>query len=96
MRHSVILCPCPRDALCEPCRTSLFAQLRGVAARRGEAFADEVAREYDPRRYRWPQYTGRVAELARERVGDLTRDPHLLELLAAELARWAERRWSGA
>lgn len=38
--HSVVLCPCPRDALCERCRADLFAQLRGVAARRGEDWCD--------------------------------------------------------
>jgi len=92
--HSVVLCDCPRDALCDKCRESLFTQLRGTAARRGDEWADRVKRA-EPRRREWPPHEGADAELARGLVRDLTRDPQLLNLLAAELARWAAKRWSG-
>lgn len=91
--HSVVLCPCPRDALCGPCRASLFAQLKGTAACRGEAWAERVARQVPQSRV-WPPHEGRAAELARGLVRDLTRDAKLLDMLAAELAWWAARRWS--
>lgn len=91
--HSVVLCPCPRFALCEPCRSSLFSQLRGVAANRGGAWADRVALEVR-RTKEWPPHEGRAADIARRLVRDLARDPLLLELLAAELARWAAKRWA--
>lgn len=87
-----MLCKCPRDELCEPCRTSLYANLRGVAARRGAAWADYVRRHVHGSRA-WPPHEGRAAELARTKVADLARDPQLLELLAVELARWAAKRW---
>lgn len=67
-------------------------QLKGTAACRGEAWADRVALEV-PRSRAWPPHLGRPAELARGLVRDLTRDADLLELLAAELAKWAARRW---
>lgn len=93
MRHSVMLCPCLRDHLCEPCRRSLFAQLRGVAACRGERWADRVAASVS-RDHAWPPHEGRAAEIAERLVFDLARDEKLRELLAAELAVWAARRWS--
>jgi len=93
MRHSVVLCKCPRDALCEACRSSLFSQLRGVAARRGDEWADRVLRA-EPRRCAWPPHEGADAELARGLARDLTEDPQLLELLAAELSRYAAKRWA--
>ena len=39
----------------------------------------------------WRPHDGRAAELALEKVRDLTKDMRLLEQLAAELARWAAR-----
>ncbi len=41
----------------------------------------------------WPAHDGRAAAIARRKVADLTRDRRLVELLAAELARWAAKRW---
>jgi hypothetical protein len=40
----------------------------------------------------WPQ-TERMLAIAAGKVEDLARDPKLLEMLAAELARWAAKRW---
>lgn len=90
--HSTVLCPCPREALCVPCRANLFTQLRGTAARRGDEWADLVAKTV-PRDRKWPPHEGRAADIARRRVSDLARDPVLLEALAAELAEWAAKRW---
>lgn len=91
--HSVVLCSCPRNALCDRCRDNLFSQLRGAAARRGDEWADRVATATSSRRT-WPPHEGADAELARGLVRDLTADPQLLELLAGELARYAAKRWS--
>jgi hypothetical protein len=71
----------------------MFDNLRGTAACRGEAWAADVARRCR-RDQPWPR-TERAAAIALRKVEDLARDPLLLELLAAELARWAERRWGG-
>lgn len=93
MPHSAMLCPCPRDALCLRCRADLFAQLRGVAACRGETWAERVAHHVS-REHVWPPHDGRAADIARRLVGDLARDPVLVDMLASELARWAARRWN--
>lgn len=90
-----MLCPCLQDNLCEPCRSSRFSQLRGVAANRGEDWAERVAREV-PHGKAWPPHDGRAADIARGLASDLTRDPQLLELLAAELALWAAKRWASS
>jgi len=87
-----MLCGCPANRLCDRCREQMFSQLKGTAACRGEAWADRVAGEVSRDRG-WPPHAGRPAELARGLVRDLTRDDGLLELLAAELAKWAARRW---
>ena len=91
-RHSIVLCACLRDALCNRCRETLFGQLAGTAACRGQHWADRVA-EHVPRDRAWPPHEGRAADIARRLASDLTRDSQLLELLAAELARWAAKRW---
>lgn len=94
MRHSTVLCKCPPDSLCDPCREQSFLQLKGTAARRGEAWAEGIEGYRDRA---WPPFVGRVAELARAKVADLTRDERLRESLAMELWRWAAKRWaSGA
>jgi hypothetical protein len=90
-----VFCSCPRDALCELCCDGLFAQLRGTAACRGERWADRVALAV-PRDRAWPDHQGRAAEIARKLIRDLARDPRMIEMLAAELARWAARRWGAA
>ena len=75
-------------------RAGMFDQLRGVASTRGEVWADTVAAKL-PRSIGkpWPA-TDRMLAIARRKVADLARDPQLVESLAAELAAWAERRWS--
>lgn len=84
---------CSIDALCERCRADTFAQLRGVAACRGEVWAMELEKRI-PRSEPWPSGSDKVLAIARLKVRDLTADAGLAELLAAELARWAERWWS--
>lgn len=79
--------------MCERCREDRFAQLGGVAACRGEYWAERVARVV-PTGKPWPPHEGKAADIARRLVRDLADDPKLLELLAGELARWAARRWS--
>lgn len=87
------MCDCPRDRLCDLCFQGAWENLRGVAATRGEVWADDVARRVRTRRP-WPAYGGRTAAIARRKVADMTRDPRLLEDLAIELASWAARRWA--
>lgn len=70
----------------------MLDNLRGTAACRGEAWAESVARRCR-RDQPWPR-TPRAAAIARRKVEDLARDERLIELLAVELARWAERRWT--
>ncbi len=86
-------CSCLRAPLCDDCLRDGFAQLRGVAQCRGEAWAWTVA-ESVARRDPWPPHEGRPAAIAARKVADLTDDPRLRELLATELARAAARRWS--
>lgn len=52
-----------------------------------------VAKSRDRSRPWWP-HEGRAAELARDKVADLTDDPRLAAKLADELARWAARWWT--
>lgn len=89
----VPLCSCPRDRLCDGCLESGFDQLKGVGACRGEAWAMRVAARVGRSRP-WPSYEGRAAELAATQVEDLTADPRLRALLAAQVAGWAARWWN--
>jgi hypothetical protein len=87
------VCPCPRDLLCDRCRADAFAQLRGVAARRGEAWAEDLAltvRRDQP----WPDGSEKMHAIARRKVEDIATDIKLRDELALELARYAARRWS--
>lgn len=86
-------CGCPRDRLCAVCYGGLYDNLRGTAATRGEVWADDIAKRVD-RRQPWPPYNERVAAIALRKVADLTPDPRLQAVLAAELAGWAARRWA--
>lgn len=86
-------CGCPRDGLCDRCVDDVFAQLRGVAACRGEVWAMNLARRCR-RDLPWPAFEGRTRELARAKISDLTGDPRLAERLARELASWAARWWT--
>lgn len=86
-------CGCPRDALCMMCVEDGFMQLRGVAATRAHVWAEKVAR-LAPSAQPWPAHEGRAADIARRKVADLTRDPRLAEMLAAELARYAAITWT--
>lgn len=72
-------------------------QLKGVAAVRGERWADDVAARV-PRARRaepWPTDSEKALALAKLQVADLARDQQLLELLAREANAWAARRWGG-
>lgn len=75
-----MLCTCPRDALCDVCLEASWMQLRGVAARRGEAWAVGTATEGDREL---------LVALARKQIEDVTRDPRLLERLAGVTVWWA-------
>jgi hypothetical protein len=89
----VELCECrATPALCDRCVDDLFAQLGGVAACRGETWANSVmarVRTHEP----WPE-TPKAWAIAQRRVEDLTRDQRLLARLTAEVAKYAARRWS--
>lgn len=87
------MCNCPRDRLCDLCYQGAWDNLRGVAATRGEVWADDVARRVRTLQA-WPRFAGRTAAIARGKVEDMTRDPRLREDLAIELASWAARRWA--
>ena len=86
------MCGCSSDRLCPLCLDGRFAQLRGVAACRGENWATSIAARVRCDRP-WPRGSERTVRIAREKVEDLARDPRLLSMLADELAAWAERRW---
>jgi hypothetical protein len=87
------VCGCPSDRLCALCLDGRWAQLRGVAACRGEAWADELAGVRGAPRD-WPVDSEKMRALARRRVKDLARDPRLLEMLTDELVRYAAKRWA--
>ena len=82
------------DALCDACVDAMFAHLRGTAACRGERWATDLAARRRAPWIPWPVDNGHVLELAAGRVKDLTRDPRLRALLAAELVAYAARRWN--
>jgi len=87
-----MLCGCARDQLCDRCVEDAFAQLRGVAACRGEVWAMAVAKQC-PRTRPWP-CSARARAIARRKVGDLSADARLAERLAGEVERWAARWWT--
>jgi hypothetical protein len=88
-----VVCNCPSNALCPPCRRRLLDQLSGAAASRGHQWAMAVAKKVSfstP----WPAFEGKCAEIARRKVSDLTSDPTLLEQLAERTAAAAAYEWS--
>lgn len=87
-----MLCGCARDQLCDRCVDDAFAQLRGVAACRGEVWAMAVAKTC-PRTRPWP-CSERARAIARRKVADLAADERLCARLASELERWAARWWA--
>ncbi len=89
-------CCHPSKPLCDRCVDDCFKQLGGTAACRGEFWAMDLAKDPKLRAQPWPGATDKVMRIARQKCADLTRDERLLEQLAAELARWAERWWSGS
>lgn len=89
------VCGCPSDALCAVCLEGRFAQLRGVAACRGERWADEL-RDVRGAPAVWPVESEKVRRLAAVKVADLARDRRLLEMLRNELVTWAAKRWASA
>jgi DNA polymerase/3'-5' exonuclease PolX len=89
-------CPCKNtDKLCDECRGETFAQLRGVAAMRGELWAKAIAKVI-PQSRRWPATTERMLAIAIRKVSGLTNDQRLREMLAAELVAAAARAWDKA
>jgi hypothetical protein len=75
--------------------SGLFEQLRGPLHTVASRWASTVGECKPMLRARpWPAHHGRAADIARIKVADLTRDPELREMLAAELATWAANRWS--
>lgn len=84
---------CSRTALCDRCLRDQLAQLRGVAACRGEFWARSVA-ERAWRSVPWPEYGGRCADVARAKIEDLAVDPRLREELARLVVHWAARFWA--
>ncbi len=89
----VVTCDlCTLDRYCEPYRDDMFACLAGVAARRGEVWAESVARRCGRTRP-WP-FTPTADAIARRKIADLTRDERLLGQLAREVQRYAARWWS--
>jgi len=84
---------CTRDKLCDRCLEDTLAQLRGVAACRGENWANRVAARVSTRSA-WPPFEdARCGRLARDKVADLTRDDRLATELARLVHQWAARRW---
>jgi hypothetical protein len=84
---------CSREQLCDRCLADALAQLRGVAACRGEYWARSVACKVSRKRP-WPAYEGRCATIARDKVRDLGRDERLREELARLCVHWAARWWA--
>lgn len=85
-------CSCPTDRLCDQCVADTFAQLAGVAACRGENWAESVSHTV-PRSQPWPS-SPRATAIALRKVADLSQDERLRSRLAAEVERWAARRWA--
>jgi hypothetical protein len=84
---------CSRDQLCDRCLADALAQLRGVAACRGEYWARTVSTRV-ARSKPWPSYEGRCRTIARSKVDDLGRDERLREELARLCVFWAARWWT--
>ena len=87
-------CTCPDAQLCTPCYGRALLAARGQAAVIGQCWAEAVCRG-ELRREPWPD-TDRSRAIARRLVASLTRDPRMLDELAAECwrgaAAWWERR----
>jgi len=77
--------------MCDRCVADSFAQLRGVAACRGEVWAMSLV-DRCSRAQPWPA-TERATAIAQRKVADLTSDARLGDLLVRELMRWAARWW---
>lgn len=84
---------CTSARLCDLCCAGAYDQLRGVAARRGEAWAEDVARTVR-RDQPWPTGSEKMFAIAMRKVEDLARDDRLRSLLATEAAAWAARWWA--
>ncbi len=91
----VVVCDqCTLDRLCDVHLDGMLACLRGVAALRGELWAESVARRAGRDRP-WP--TGEKPHaIAVRKVADLARDVRLVEKLADHAERWAARWWARA
>ena len=90
----MITCNCPRAQLCADCLARELDWSTGVAASRGYAWAESVARRRpDLLAKEWPAPEGRAAELAAAKVVNLTEDRRVFEQLLELLDREARRRW---
>lgn len=80
--------------LCDTCLREQLGQFAGVAQARGESWARAVA-DVIPIDRAWPR-TLKMRAIARRKVDDIARDEQLIELLADEVVRGAERWWNRA
>lgn len=83
---------CKPASLCSLHLDGAYGCLAGVAALRGELWAESVARRYRCDRP-WP-HGARPRAIALSKIADLTNDPRLTERLADQVERWAARWWS--
>jgi hypothetical protein len=85
-----VVCGCPRDNRCPACVDQALMWLGGMACTRGIAWAEGIAKRQPALLHRpWPQHEGRSAKLARAKVEDLCKDPHVVDLLAVEVSKAA-------
>jgi len=88
------ICPCwSTSTRCENCRAHTRAALGGVAAARGQWWAEAVALKVGTSR-EWPTGTERVHTIARSKVHDLASgDDELANAFAALVEEYAAARW---
>ena len=95
MPYGAILC-CTEEFLCASCYARELFVKRGQANVIGQCWAERICRGELRAREAWPAHEGKAAEMARDKVRYLTRDPRMLEELAAACtagaAAWWQRR----
>ena len=91
-----VVCGCPRNKLCDACVTRQLSWFTGVAAVRGERWAESVAERRPQLLVQpWPALEGRAAVIAASKIAELSDDLRVLEQLLAELDAAARKRWEG-
>jgi hypothetical protein len=89
-----VICSCPPNQLCRTCLDRDVECLGGVAQRRGERWADDVAElRPDLLGRPWPPLEGKALAIAVRRLADLTGDHRVVEALLPSLQIGAERAW---